>query len=184
MLKVIIIGIVVTIVGLFVLSGVDKKARQNNSGIVNNNPTTETVNTLNGDEVNVSITGEVNHPGTYSIGVQNTLGDLIMMAGGVTSKADPSTYNTGLIISTYTSFYIPPLTETPSVCVETTINKVNINTGTKEELIGIGFNTSQAPNLIDYRNENGPFKAIEDILKVKGIGEATFSRVKNRICIS
>lgn len=182
MLKTIIIGIVVTIVGLFVLAGVNKKVSPGNSGVVN--PISESANPVEGDEVNVAISGEINHPGTYSIGVENTLGDLIAMAGGVTAKADASAYNTGLLISTYTSFYIPPMTETPSVCVETTINKVNINAGTKEELIGVGFNASQASNLIDYRNEKGPFKAIEDILKVKGIGEATFSRVKNRICIS
>ena len=62
--------------------------------------------------------------------------------------------------------------------------KVNINTASKEELdqlFGIGEVKSQA--IIDYRKENGKFGKIEDIMKVSGIKEATFAKIKDRIAV-
>lgn len=184
MLKTIIIGIVVTIVGLFALAAVQRNSQDNQNGSsLNGYPTSQTISG-EGNEIKVSIRGEINHPGQYSLFSSNTLGELIKMAGGVTEKADRSAYNESVVISTYTSFYIPPVTQVPSSCVETEISKVNINKAGKEELTSIGFNSSQASALIDYRNDNGPFHVLEDILKVKGIGEATFERVKNKIRLS
>jgi competence protein ComEA len=60
--------------------------------------------------------------------------------------------------------------------------KININTATAEELdalSGIGSVKSQA--IVDYRNEHGPFKTIEDIENVKGIKEGEFSKIKDHI---
>ena len=62
------------------------------------------------------------------------------------------------------------------------IKSININTASAEELIslkGIGEKTAQA--IIAYRQKNGPFKAIEDIKKVKGIGDKKFEALKNTI---
>lgn len=179
MIKTIIIGIVVTVIGLFVLSGVQSTVQNNTPPIGNNSNYTD----HEGQEVQVSITGEINHPGTYSIGTENTLGDLIFMAGGTTSKADSSAYNESILISTHTSFYIPPKAVLPNQCVEEEILKININTASKDELIEVGFNSTQATSLIAYRVENGDFYALEDIMKVKGIGESTFNKVKNKICL-
>jgi competence protein ComEA len=65
------------------------------------------------------------------------------------------------------------------------LSVVNINTATKEELDalpGIGPVKSQA--IIDYRKANGPFKTPEDIMKVKGIKEGEFSKLKGEISVS
>ena len=62
--------------------------------------------------------------------------------------------------------------------------KTNINTADANDLEKVGFNSSQALNLVDYRESNGLFETIEDIVKVKGIGQATFEKVKNKISIS
>ena len=70
--------------------------------------------------------GEFYHPGEYSIYPSETLGDLITMAGGVTTKADPNAYNSSILIGTYTSFYIAPISEMPEICVDTEIEKINI----------------------------------------------------------
>ncbi len=182
MLKTIIIGIVVTVVGLFVLAGVNKA--------VTGSPTSSSVNgyktseKLDKDTVSVSISGEINHPGSYYVKTEQTLGDLISLAGGITTSADTSAYNTSLVINNRTSFYIAPLLATEDVCVGTNAKKININVATQEELVGTGFTNSQAESLIDYRNENGPFQALEDILNVSGIGAGTFSKVKNKIALS
>jgi competence protein ComEA len=182
MLKTIIIGIIVTVVGLFSLAAVNKVVNGNTSTSVNGYQTKVTSSDSN--TVNVSISGEINHPGSYYINPEETLGDLITLAGGVTTSADSSAYNTSLVINTRTSFYIAPLLVDSGVCVDTNGTKTNINTATQEELVSVGFKTTQASALITYRNENGSFGAIDDILNVSGIGASTFNKVKNKICIA
>ena len=62
--------------------------------------------------------------------------------------------------------------------------KVNINTANKEKLEtlpGIGETTAQ--KIIDYREENGKFKNIEDIQNVSGIGDAKFNSLKDKITV-
>lgn len=181
MLKTILIGLVVTVITIIAFSVIQNTSIQAENSVVNGQPTSET---LGSEEVKVGISGEVNHPGDYAISPEETLGTLISMAGGVTSKADSKAYNPSVFIGTYVSFYIPPVAELPAMCVEEAIEKVNINAAPESELKEVGFNSSQAPNLITYREENGLFQAIEDILNVKGIGEATFNKVKNKICLS
>ena len=61
---------------------------------------------------------------------------------------------------------------------------VNINTAWTEELAtleGIGEKTAQ--NIVEYRDANGPFAAIEDIKNVKGIGDKKFEKIKENIAI-
>ncbi len=181
MLKTILIGLVVTVVTIIAFSVVQSATAQTGDSGLNGQPTSEVVGE---NEVKVDISGEINHPGEYSISPEETLGTLISMAGGVTSKADSKAYNPSIYIGTYVSFYIPPVTELPAICVEETIEKVNINIAGEAELKEVGFNSSQAPNVVTYREENGLFQVLEDLLNVKGIGEATFNKVKNKICLS
>src|SRR5438445_245256 len=62
---------------------------------------------------------------------------------------------------------------------------VNINTASKEELDALpGIGPVKAQAIIDYRSQNGPFKSPEDIMKVKGIKEGEFGKIKNEITVS
>lgn len=62
--------------------------------------------------------------------------------------------------------------------------KVNINTASSLELQKLPQIGPQiAQRIIDYRKENGSFKRIEDLIKVKGIGEKTFDRLKDLITV-
>ncbi len=64
------------------------------------------------------------------------------------------------------------------------VELVNINTATLEELDTLpGIGPSTAQKIIDYRNENGPFLSIEDVLNVSGIGPATYEDIKDLITI-
>lgn len=185
MLKAIIIGLVVTVVGIFSLAVVHKKVTDANQGGVNGYPTAEVADDAEEkNSLKVQISGEVNHPGDYYVEATDTLKTLIDKAGGVTEKADRKAYNENTLIDTHTSFYIAPVSAKPSTCVEQTLVKVNVNTAGESELKGVDFTASQASNLITYRIDNGAFQAIEEILEVKGIGASTFAKVKNRITIS
>ena len=62
---------------------------------------------------------------------------------------------------------------------------VNINTASKEELDALPeIGPVKAQAIIDYRTKNGPFKTPEDIMKVSGIKEGTFAKVKGLISVS
>ena len=66
----------------------------------------------------------------------------------------------------------------------TTSNLININTASQLELESLsGIGTSTATKIIEYRNKNGDFQQIEDIMKVNGIGEAKFDLIKDYICV-
>lgn len=182
MFKVIVIGIIVTIVGLFVLSGVHKAGSDNPSSV--NGYSTNLIGESDDNTVKVAISGEISHPGSYFISPEKTLGDLITMAGGASEDADSKCFNTSLTIATRTSFYIAPvLTSTSTGCVITETSKININSAEVNDLIVAGFTSSQSPSLVTYRTESGSFEALEDIMNVKGIAKGTFEKVKNKICL-
>lgn len=62
---------------------------------------------------------------------------------------------------------------------------ININTATKEELDALpGIGPVKAQAIIEYRNANGPFKTPEDVMKVKGIKEGEFGKIKGEISVS
>lgn len=62
--------------------------------------------------------------------------------------------------------------------------KVNINAATADQLTALpGIGPSYAQRIVEYREKNGPFKKVEDLLNVTGIGEKTFEKIKDRITI-
>lgn len=66
--------------------------------------------------------------------------------------------------------------------IEEQNKKVSINNGTKEELMTLsGIGEAKANAIIEYRNANGPFKTLEDIINVSGIGKEAFEKIKDNI---
>lgn len=66
----------------------------------------------------------------------------------------------------------------------TVSTKVSINKGTKDQLMTLsGIGESKADDIINYRNTNGSFEKIEDLMNVKGIGEAVFAKIKENIIL-
>jgi len=62
--------------------------------------------------------------------------------------------------------------------------KVNINTAGVDELVALpGIGKAYAERIVEYRQKNGPFKRVEDILNVRGIGEKTFERIRDRLTL-
>jgi len=63
--------------------------------------------------------------------------------------------------------------------------RVNLNTATIDDLTTLpGIGPSYAKRIVDYREKNGPFKRVEDLLNVQGIGEKTLEKIRERITLS
>lgn len=63
-------------------------------------------------------------------------------------------------------------------------NRININTADETQLTTLtGIGATRAQAIIAYRQENGPFAAIEDIMNVQGIKEGTFAKIKDEIVV-
>ncbi len=62
---------------------------------------------------------------------------------------------------------------------------VNINTATESELCAIsGIGAGKAAAIVKYRRENGAFASIEDIMKVSGIKQGTYEKIKDKITVN
>ncbi len=124
----------------------------------------------------VSVSGSVVNPGTYTVTKDSTLGYLITLAGGLKDNADITAFNSNTILTNGNSYYIPYKSVDSS--------KISLNTATQaalDTLPGIGSVFSK--RIIEYRTVNGPFKTIEEVKKVKGIGDNLFESIKDLICL-
>jgi competence protein ComEA len=116
----------------------------------------------------IYITGAVANPGIYSLKEGDTLQALLSHAGVEPDAA-----------LSHIKIHIPRKGE------EQSPQKIDINQAEPwllEALPGIGEVTAQA--IVDYRKEHGRFRTIEDLLKVRGIGKATFEKIKDYITVS
>lgn len=95
-------------------------------------------------------------------------------------------------IFTYSYFFYPSLDQTnvgvsasaPFLNIGSESDTININTATIEQLTVLtGIGEAKAKAIIIYREENGSFKSIEEIMNVSGIGEKTFENIKEFISI-
>ena len=76
----------------------------------------------------------------------------------------------------------PTIVSSQSVSKEE--GKVNINTADSNELQTLsGVGPSKADAIIEYREQNGPFQKIEDLMNISGIGEKTFEKLKDGITV-
>ena len=153
------------------------------------------------ENIIVYITGEVLNDGIVEIEEGARISDIIERAGGLTKEADLSKVNLAYKVQDGEKVYIPSKKEKnkeekevislengeeviPSGNNTSVNSKVNINKASQAELETLqGVGPSTAMKIIDYRNNSGKFKTIEDIKNVSGIGEAKFNNIKNSICI-
>ncbi len=72
-----------------------------------------------------------------------------------------------------------------AVAAAETAGKVNVNTASAEQLQLLpGVGPALASRIVDHRKQNGAFKTVEDLLLVRGIGEASLERLKPYVAIS
>jgi competence protein ComEA len=64
-------------------------------------------------------------------------------------------------------------------------HKVDINRAGVDELTAIpGIGTALAERIVDFRDQHGPFGRVEDLLKVKGIGEKSFQKIRPYVTVT
>ena len=131
-----------------------------------------------------SIEGEIKKAGTYSFSDTPTMDDLITAAGGLTSNADERSYYTTYELTEGKTYYIASFYDSDDLCGSSTIEKVNINTDDAETLSTInGISKTIATSIVSYRQENGDYKCLEDLLGVYGIGNATYRKIRNYVIL-
>lgn len=143
-------------------------------------------------EIIVHVSGAVNGEGVYKLKTGDRIIDAIAMAGGATALADLSSTNLAEKVKDGAKVNIPVKVKVveggPGDSVtrksEPSIGKVNINSASAGELCKIsGIGPATAAKIIEYRSGNGPFSKIEDIMKVKTIGQGKFKKIKEQIGI-
>ena len=144
----------------------------------------------------VDVDGAVASPGVYRLTEGARVQDAVASAGGLAPDADTSQVNLAAPVSDGQKVLIPRQGESPTPAATTGVGTagagtagtqaapglVNINTANAallDTLPGVGASTAQA--IIDDRAQNGPFASVEDLMRVSGIGEKKFAKLKDRI---
>lgn len=152
----------------------------------------------------VHVDGAVASPGVYTLtGSDLRINDAVSAAGGLTAEADTSSVNLAAAVSDGEKVHVPTKEEASTVQTlgsadassgsatvsssgtgSQTTQLVNINSADSaalQTLPGVGEATAAA--IIRDREANGPFSSIEDIMRISGIGEKKFAKIKDYICV-
>lgn len=139
----------------------------------------------------VHISGAVPRPGVYALPDGSRVQDAIAAAGGFLAEAEKTQINLAALLVDGEKLDIPfieggsPVLPTPGLTVvAVTTELININTASQSELEilpGIGPTTAQ--KIIEYREQNGDFVTIEELINVSGIGPGLYDRIKDLITI-
>ena len=139
----------------------------------------------NKSPLKAEIKGAVNNAGVYELQSGQTVNDLILLAGGFSQNADleriESTINKAEQVYNGSSIVIPELTiaNTSDLTGDIAdIGIVDINTASQAEIEDLpGIGPSIALKIIEGR----PYGSIEDIKNVKGVGDALYEKIKDKI---
>jgi len=148
------------------------------------------------EEILVDVSGAVQSPGLYKLDSDARINDALIVAGGLSAEADrdwfQKTVNLAQRLKDGVKIYIPFQGETSSQQIgtgevageQTSVfvnkGKIDLNSASSSELETLsGIGPAYAQKIIQAR----PFSSIEDILKISGIGEKTFQKIKDQITV-
>ncbi len=116
----------------------------------------------------IYVGGEVNNPGIYPFSANDTVEDILRAAGGVTDNADLSQVELDI----------------PEKGMAAELQKININTADAWLLAALpGIGDVRAQAIIAYRQQNGPFRDINELLNVEGFGAVTLDKIRDLITV-
>lgn len=135
----------------------------------------------------VYVCGAVNHPGVVVLPEGSRVQDAIEAAGGMTAQAEDTFINLAAKVEDAQKLLVPTKEQAESLEALQSAEEnglVNINQADSSELCTLsGIGESRAADIIAYREEHGNFIVIEDIMKVPGIKESVFHKIKEKITI-
>ena len=131
----------------------------------------------------VYVSGAVKHPGLVRLEEGGRFADALEAAGGATANADLGKVNLAQAVKDGQQIVVPSALQQ-----EEALNggegKININSANKEELDKLpGVGPAMAEKIIEYRKTHGSYQNITDLKKVKGMGEAKFNKLKDKLAI-
>src|SRR5215203_574820 len=142
----------------------------------------------------VEMRGEIEAPGVYELAPGARLQDALAAAGGLTGEADLSTVNLArrlrdgelIVILALpvpgSTPMLPPPDAGDAAEVEESRVRININTATAEEFEALpGVGEVIATRIVAYREQNGPFRSIDDLIHVKGIADRAIDDMRELV---
>lgn len=143
----------------------------------------------------VHICGAVENPGVYELPGGSRIYQAIEAAGGFSVEADRDYLNQAKSLEDGIRLYVPTMEETAQpgwnaqdadvgAEPESGDGLVNINTADEKKLCTLaGIGSSKAKSIIAYREANGSYERIEDVMKVEGIKEGLFAKIRDSITV-
>lgn len=143
----------------------------------------------------VHVCGAVASPGVYEMEEGQRIFEAVELAGGFAGDAAPDYLNLAEPVRDGMKIFVPDkeqvqeenqsgLQGAAGGIAGETVSRVNINTASREELMTLrGIGKARAEDIIRYRQQNGGFERIEDIMEVSGIKDAAFQKIKDDITV-
>jgi len=173
----IIAGLVVAMTALFVARGSSQE--------VIAAPAPLEIESISMQTLMVDVAGAVVNPGVYSLPLNARVVEAIKAAGGLKKGADTSDINQARILKDGEQIYVYPSAASSGGVSRPAVRKngpIMINRATVKDFESLdGIGPVLANRIITYRKSNGPFMAIEDLLKVPGIGQSKFAQFKEKL---
>jgi competence protein ComEA len=149
------------------------------------------------NEVWVHVAGAVQLPGLYKLPGGSRVADAVNLAGGPTHEGNTDALNLAALLKDGDKVVVPAKTSgspqpfasgmlpgEPNASPSAGIGKINLNTANQAELEDLpGIGEILAQRIIDYRTQRGPFRTIEDVKEVSGIGDKRFEAICELITV-
>ena len=108
----------------------------------------------------------------------------IETAGGTTVNADSRAYYEEALLTKGMTYFIASRYDSSDICSASEVSKVNINVDDAETLTTVsGITSTLANSIITYRESNGIFATLEELMEVYGIGNATYRKIRNYVIL-
>jgi competence protein ComEA len=123
-------------------------------------------------------------PGLYQLPPGSRVQDAIQAAGGLLLEADEGALNLAALLKDGQRVQAPTMLQTQATTASNPASgaPVDINSAAKEALESLpGIGPVLAQRIIDYREANGPFAAVEDLQQVEGVGAETFEKLRELV---
>jgi competence protein ComEA len=137
----------------------------------------------------VDVAGEVRQPGVYEFAEGDRVIDAIERAGGQLPKADLSLLNLAAPLTDGTQILVPKAGPPGAVVpgggtAGSSSGLINVNSASAAELETLsGIGEVLAATIIEYREQNGPFASVDELMDVSGIGPATLEEIRDQVTV-